>query len=86
MSEEKNCGQCGVPLSPGAPEGLCPACLLKRGFEAQEAGGPAPDFTPPSPEDLARFFRSSKFSNCWAVVEWALSIRRASATWTGWLP
>ena len=56
MSDEAKCAQCGAPLSVGAPEGLCPACLLKRGLETQTAGGPAADFTPPPLEKLARYF------------------------------
>jgi serine/threonine protein kinase/biopolymer transport protein ExbD len=39
-----------------APEGLCPVCLLKRGLETQTAGAAAANFTPPTPEELARYF------------------------------
>ena len=57
MSNEPKCAECGAPLSPGTPEGLCPACLLKRGLETQTAGaGLAADFIPPTPEELARYF------------------------------
>ncbi len=56
MSDEQKCAQCGAPLTAGTPEGLCPACLLKRGFETQTAGGPGAAFTPPPIEELARFF------------------------------
>ena len=28
------CPQCGVTPPPDAPEGLCRACLLKRGLES----------------------------------------------------
>jgi predicted Ser/Thr protein kinase len=57
MSDEKKCGLCGAPLTAGTPEGLCPACLLKRALDTQTAGGGlGADFTPPPPEDLARFF------------------------------
>jgi predicted Ser/Thr protein kinase len=57
MIDEKKCGQCGAPLTAGTPEGLCPACLLKRALDTQTAGaGLGADFTPPPPEDLARFF------------------------------
>jgi predicted Ser/Thr protein kinase len=57
MSDDTKCSQCGAPLSPGAPEGLCPACLLRRGLETQTAGGGlGADFTPPAPEELAQFF------------------------------
>ena len=57
MSDEKKCGLCGAPLAAGTPEGLCPACLLKRALETQTAGGGlGAGFTPPSPEELGRFF------------------------------
>ncbi len=29
MKEPSTCSQCGQPLAPDAPQGLCPACLLK---------------------------------------------------------
>src|SRR5581483_259617 len=48
-----SCSQCGAPLAPNAPEGLCPACLLKRGFQTRSAG---PNFTPPAAEELATHF------------------------------
>jgi len=57
MSDENKCDQCGAPLAAGTPEGLCPACLLKRALDTQTAGGGlGADFTPPAPEDLARYF------------------------------
>ena len=37
MSETPKCTSCGVDLPPDAPEGLCPACLLKRGMESSSA-------------------------------------------------
>jgi predicted Ser/Thr protein kinase len=55
-SNEMKCAQCGAPLSAGAPEGLCPACLLKRGLETQTGGGAAASFTPPPAEELGRYF------------------------------
>src|ERR1039458_4728447 len=36
----RKCPQCGATLQPDAPEGLCPACLLQRGF-ATEGGAAA---------------------------------------------
>ncbi|MGD1018713.1 MAG: protein kinase [Verrucomicrobiia bacterium] len=62
MSEEKRCAQCGAVLAADAPQGLCPACLLKRGFASSTGAGesndpePRTDYVPPSPIDLARFF------------------------------
>ncbi len=32
MSEYKTCRECGATLSPDAPEGLCPNCLLRPGY------------------------------------------------------
>lgn len=29
MAQENHCPQCGANLSPDAPEGLCPKCLMK---------------------------------------------------------
>ncbi len=60
MAEPKTCPQCGLPLPADAPEGLCRACLLKRGLEPNtlpsEAAEPAPRWTPPPPADLAARF------------------------------
>ena len=35
MTEAQNCPQCGSELSPEAPQGLCPACLLKAGLSGE---------------------------------------------------
>jgi serine/threonine protein kinase/tetratricopeptide (TPR) repeat protein len=53
----RKCPKCGADLKSDAPEGLCPACLLQRGF-ATEGGAPpgAPPFTPPSLAELAKLF------------------------------
>ncbi|HLX72569.1 MAG TPA: protein kinase, partial [Verrucomicrobiae bacterium] len=53
----RRCPQCGADLKPDAPEGLCPACLLKRGI-ATEGGVPpgTPPFTPPTLVELAKLF------------------------------
>jgi serine/threonine protein kinase len=65
------CPQCLTPLPDDAPEGLCPACLLKRGLENNTLpGNTAPSiddqkskiehrkstWTPPSLADLAPLF------------------------------
>jgi murein DD-endopeptidase MepM/ murein hydrolase activator NlpD len=57
QSAPRKCPQCGADLKPDAPEGLCPACLLKRGI-ATEGGVPpgTPPFTPPSLAELAKLF------------------------------
>ncbi len=54
MADEKRCTQCGAVLAADAPQGLCPACLLKRGLESGSA--PGESAPPPTPADLARFF------------------------------
>jgi len=59
------CPQCGVRLPADAPEGLCPACLLKRGF-ATESGAAAapPSFVPPSVAELAKLFPQLEILEC----------------------
>jgi serine/threonine protein kinase len=61
MSTENRCPQCGAELPANAPQGLCPACLLKKGLEPNtfpsEGGRSADaDFTPPTPAELAPYF------------------------------
>lgn len=52
----KTCAGCGLPITTGSPEGMCPACLLKRGFASQTGDGNPAGFTPPAPEQLATLF------------------------------
>jgi len=33
MTPAPQCPQCGKELPPGAPKGLCPACLMEQGLE-----------------------------------------------------
>ncbi|MGO9528696.1 MAG: protein kinase domain-containing protein [Verrucomicrobiia bacterium] len=62
MSEEKRCAQCGAVLPADAPQGLCPACLLKRGFATSTGGGDPnshgsrTEYVPPPPAELAHDF------------------------------
>ena len=62
MSEDKQCAQCGAALVADAPQGLCPACLLKRGFATSIGGGQSnsqgtrTEYVPPTPTELARYF------------------------------
>lgn len=62
MTEARYCPQCGAELPVDAPSGLCPGCLLKRGFESNPAGladtaaPTASRFTAPSAAELARHF------------------------------
>jgi predicted Ser/Thr protein kinase len=60
MSDTNQCPECGAPLSAGAPHGLCPACLLKRGLETNTIGDattipPLQWMPPPVDEVAARF-------------------------------
>ena len=64
----RKCPQCGAVLQPDVPEGLCPACLLQRGF-ATEAGGQAQGqtasaFVPPATEELGRLFPQLEIIEC----------------------
>jgi tRNA A-37 threonylcarbamoyl transferase component Bud32 len=61
----RKCPQCGAGLPPDAPEGLCPACLLQRGF-ATEGGAPAgqPSFVPPPIPELAQLFPQLEILEC----------------------
>jgi predicted Ser/Thr protein kinase len=44
------CPQCGRPLPADAPQGLCPACLLRGGIASQEPSQqPLPPTLPPKP-------------------------------------
>jgi serine/threonine protein kinase len=61
MSDEKRCAECGAVLSAGALQGLCPACLLKRGFATGSSVGASnqgarTEYVPPAPNELARYF------------------------------
>jgi serine/threonine protein kinase len=59
MQAAKICLICGKPAVPDAPQGLCPECLMKSGFDTQapaEPGGGKSPFVPPSVEHMARLF------------------------------
>ncbi len=61
QDENRKCPRCGAELPAGAAEGLCPACLLRRGLETNTVGytasqGPASGWTPPEPEELSARF------------------------------
>jgi tRNA A-37 threonylcarbamoyl transferase component Bud32 len=61
----RKCPQCSATLPPDAPEGLCPACLLQRGF-ATEGAAPSgqPAFVPPSISELATLFPQLEILEC----------------------
>jgi serine/threonine protein kinase len=56
MPEEKKCPQCGAPLPPNAPAGLCPICLLKIGASETVTDAKQNSFTPPAIAELAPLF------------------------------
>jgi len=65
MKPTNACPECGTPLAPDAPKGLCPACLLRGGRnseplqssgESGETGAAAAGFVAPSPEEIAQHF------------------------------
>lgn len=58
MSQENQCPECGIATPANAPHGLCPGCLLKRGWEPSNRScgdeGPASDdFAVPTSGDNA---------------------------------
>src|SRR5689334_3882369 len=59
MDPVSACPICAKPVIAGAPQGLCPECLMKSGFETKSRDDPAggkPAFTPPPVAELAKFF------------------------------
>ena len=61
MSPERTCPACHKPLTPNAPQGLCPGCLMKAGFRtgaAPAAGEPSrlPGFVAPDVPEVAKLF------------------------------
>jgi len=57
MDTQKLCQNCGAPLAPDAPQGLCPACLMKVALATgTEPGRKTPCFTPPTVAELAPKF------------------------------
>ncbi|PTX91546.1 serine/threonine-protein kinase [Opitutus sp. ER46] len=74
MDTSSVCPRCGKSLPAGAPQGLCPACLLAAGFAATTQavpGAPASEpaaggagFEPPPPEALAPHFPQLQIEVC----------------------
>jgi len=59
MHVNRICPICGKPAVPDAPQGLCPECLMKSGFDTQapgQAGDGKSAFVPPSVAQVARLF------------------------------
>jgi len=63
MDTKRTCPGCQKPLAPNAPDGLCPACLMKAGLgsgadlgpDTQGESGRTP-FVAPSVEEVAHLF------------------------------
>jgi len=60
MVEQGKCPQCGKAMPSDTPQGLCPACLLRRGLETNTigdtGGASGARWTPPAVEELAPLF------------------------------
>jgi serine/threonine protein kinase len=63
MAQVQSCRRCQAEVAADAPEGLCPACLLRQVLDGRQetedhpAGqSPAPRFVPPTPAALALHF------------------------------
>src|SRR5580765_1389966 len=56
MDARAACQQCGAPLPPEAPEGLCPKCLLKAGLGGGSVAGASNAFIPPNVHQVAQLF------------------------------
>lgn len=66
--EINRCTLCGAEMPAGAPEGLCPQCLLKVALEPQshapastQTGPKNNGFTPPTPQELNVHFPQLEF-------------------------
>lgn len=72
----RKCGKCGAPLTPDAPEGLCPRCLMALNLASQteapgaDAGPGGTQVVPPKPEppppleEIARHFPQLEILEC----------------------
>ena len=55
MPETAKCPTCGTPIPEGAPQGICPQCLLAKGMKPGTVAGENPlEFEAPAPEEIAR--------------------------------
>src|SRR6185503_7759986 len=76
MPDAPKCKRCGAPMTPDAPEGLCPGCLMALSLAPQtEAPGgevgpggtvllPPDAKTPPPVEEIARRFPQLEILEC----------------------
>ncbi len=57
MDTQMFCQDCGTPMAADAPQGMCPACLLKVAMATGTVAGEEPKrFTPPTVEELQAKF------------------------------
>src|SRR5436309_2744155 len=63
MTQLQSCRRCEAEVAADAPEGLCPACLLRQVIDGRQetedhaaARSPARGFVPPAPAELALHF------------------------------
>jgi hypothetical protein len=55
MPDPRTFPQCGTPLPPDAPEGLCPTCVLRFGIEVASPGEPVEPSLEVETLDRSRF-------------------------------
>ena len=62
------CPECSAALPPGAPQALCPACLLRQALASRTAFDPAAlpanPLPPPSPAEIADKFPQFEITEC----------------------
>jgi hypothetical protein len=84
MSQALTCPECGVPLPVDAPDGVCPACVLKGAMEQGSTTLTCPDGSVESREfQLPRNFGDYELIEEIAHGGMELSIVRARRVWTG---
>ena len=57
MAARERCPSCGNELPANAPQGLCPACLLKQGLESEATDHPSSVSPSPSDPDATKPFQ-----------------------------
>lgn len=66
--EPRHCPACSAGLPPGAPQALCPACLLRQALASRTVFDPAAPsantLPPPSPAEIADKFPQFEIAEC----------------------
>jgi eukaryotic-like serine/threonine-protein kinase len=57
MTEGERCPNCGAEMRANAPQGLCPACLLRQGLESEGTDPPSSALPSASDPDLTKTFQ-----------------------------